>query len=226
MEKKSVLVGWLMLGICMAGFLCLSGTAQATLTSEPAGEEAPDMPPTYYLSIFTNNGMYSDSDQVVLFAEVTDAGDSKVMFKVRNESTVNCAIAKVCFDDGVLFGIADVNNGPDTDFEQPANQDNLPAGNTLEPPFVTTQGFSVGPENEPAHNGINPGEWLEITFDLNGGFDYQNVLDQLDDLSLRIGVHVIAFPDGSSESAVTPEPATVAVLGLGGVLLCIKKRRG
>jgi hypothetical protein len=226
MERKSVLVGLIMFCMCVTGFWCLSGTAEATLASELVGEEAPDMPPTYYLRVFTNNGMYSDSDQVVLFAEVTDAGDDKVMFKIRNESTINCVIAKVCFDDGALLGIADVNNGPDTDFKQPAKQDNLPAGNELDPPFVTTDEFSVGPENEPPHNGINPGEWLEITFDLKDGFDYQDVLDQLDDLSLRIGVHVIAFPDGSSESAVTPEPATVAVLGLGTVLLCIRKRRG
>ena len=83
----------------------------------------------------------------------------------------------------------------------------------------------MGPENQPPHKGINAGEWLKITFELKNGFEYQDVLAQLDDLTLRIGAHVIAFPDESSESAVTPEPATVAVLGMGGVLLCVRKRR-
>ncbi len=224
MERQSVLVGLVMFCMCLAGFVSLSGTAEATLTRELVGEEAPDIP-TYYLDIFTNNGMYSDSDKVSLLVEVTDGGDNKVEFKVRNESEIDCAIARVYFDDGALLGVAEIVDGAGTDFEQPATPGNLPAGNELEPPFETTQDFSMGPENQPPHKGINPGESLTIIFNLKDGYVYQDVLNQLDDLTLRIGAHVIAFPDGSSESAVTPEPATVAVLGMGGVLLCIRKRR-
>jgi len=224
MESKSVLNRFIMVFVCLVGFLFLSDTAEATLTGEVLGEEAPDIP-TYYLNIFTNNGIYNDSDQVSLFVEVTDPGSNKVEFKVRNESQVECAIARVYFDDGALLGVAAIANGAGTDFGQPATPSELPAGNELDPTFVTTQDFSMGPENQPPHKGINAGEWLKITFELKNGFEYQDVLAQLDDLTLRIGAHVIAFPDESSESAVTPEPATVAVLGMGGVLLCVRKRR-
>ena len=227
MERKSVLVGLVMFCICAAGILCLSGTAEAALTSELVGEGAPDMPATYNLRIFTNNGMYNDSDEVVLKVEVRPVAgdDEKVEFKVVNDSEVDCSIARIYFDDGALLGVAEIVNGPGTDFEQPATPSDMPARNELDPPFVTTQDFSAGAENPPPHKGINPGEWLKIIFDLQEGFAYADVLEQLDELTLRIGAHVIAFPDVSSESAVTPEPATMIVLGLGGLVLCIKRRR-
>jgi len=226
MERKSVLAGLIMFCIWSAGFLCLSGTARATLAGELVGEEAPDIP-TYYLDIFTNNGMYNDSDDVLLKVEVRPVAgdDKKVEFKVVNASEVESSIARIYFDDGALLGVAEIVNGPGTDFEQPATPSDLPAGNELDPPFVTTQDFSAGADNPPPHKGINPGEWLKIIFDLQEGSAYADVLEQLDNVTLRIGAHVIAFPDGSSEAAVTPEPATVAVLGMGGVLLCIRKRR-
>ena len=75
------------------------------------------------------------------------------------------------------------------------------------------------------HNGIEPGEELAIIVSLDNGTTYQRLSEQLIDRSVRIGLHVIALPDGSSFSAVSiPEPATLLVLGLGTIILRIKRQ--
>jgi hypothetical protein len=51
------------------------------------------------------------------------------------------------------------------------------------------------------------------------------VVDELNRGELRIGVHVIALPDGSSESAVTiPEASTFILFALGGAGLLARRR--
>jgi hypothetical protein len=63
-------------------------------------------------------------------------------------------------------------------------------------------------------------EWVAIVFDLIGGSSVSEVVEGLEDGILRIGVHVIAFPDGSSEAAVTtPEPATLGLMLMGSLML-------
>jgi hypothetical protein len=81
-------------------------------------------------------------------------------------------------------------------------------------------------------NGISPGEWVSITFNLTEGVDLKNVVDQLDmGVGLRIGAHLISLPDGSSESAATgvtaitaPEPASITSMGISALSLLYKKR--
>jgi hypothetical protein len=65
-----------------------------------------------------------------------------------------------------------------------------------------------------------------MVFDLINGGTFLNVTDELNTGVLWIGVHVIALPDGSSESAIAvPDPATLFLLGLGSLaLLRIRKR--
>ena len=45
----------------------------------------------------------------------------------------------------------------------------LPGGNTVDPPFITTTGFSADSDSPmPVANGIQPGQWLTIIFTLQG----------------------------------------------------------
>jgi len=92
-------------------------------------------------------------------------------------------------------------------------------------PYKANSVFNAGAEPSPAHNGINPGEWLTITFNLKSGKIFSDVVSNLQTNALRIGVHVISLPDGSSEAAVTPEPATICLLGVSSLALLLRKRR-
>jgi hypothetical protein len=139
---------------------------------------------------------------------------------------VDCSIASIYFDDGLLLGISNIINGPGVQFTFPSDPANLPAGNTLDPPFETTSDFSAKGIQPPPVNGVNntesnePLEWVTIQFELINNSLFTDVINELATGELRIGIHITSFPDGSSESAVTiiPEPATLFLLSFGAVI--------
>jgi len=173
----------------------------------------------YPLEVITNNGIYYDSGDLDLYVVVSDGAAGQVDFIIYNESLVESSIARIYFDDNSLLGVAGITEGDGTSFGQPGTPSNLPGGNSLEPQFVTSEEISFDGDSPSPHNGVNPGEWLQITFNINGG-TFAAVIDGLNTGAIRIATHVIALPDGSSESAVTvPEPVTVCLLGLGTLVL-------
>ena len=154
-----------------------------------------------------------------------ETGTSTVDISFYNESNVDCSIARIYFDDPLSLIIENIINGPDVSFEMPATPGNLPSGQTLEPSFETN--FCIGAIEPPPKDGINAGEWLTVQFDVSSGVTFADVTGALNDGSLRIGAHIIAFPDGSSESVVnTPEPATILLLSLGAAIALRKKSFG
>ena len=176
--------------------------------------------------IFTTNGAHYDDPNVVLLMDVID-GFEIAEFIFYNNSTVACSIARIYFDDGTLLDINSIeSSGPAVKFNRIyPGPGNLPGGELLDPPFVADLEFSIGGETAPPHKGIdNPGEWLKVTFDLINGGTLEDVIEELHDGTLRVGIHVIAFPDDSSESAI-PEPATIGLLGLGALVLLRKRKR-
>jgi hypothetical protein len=181
----------------------------------------------YPFEIFTDNGSFADSADLNLYVEVSDAGENRADFTFYNDSLIESCIARIYFDDGTLLGIADITSSPGVSFSLSAKPRNLPGGNMLEPPFVTTVEFSIDSDPPVSKNGINPAEWLRITFDLKNNGLFQDVLDELNNGTLRIGTHIIGLPDGSSESALNgiPEPATIVLFGLGSLTLLRRKRR-
>ena len=177
---------------------------------------------TIYLDIFTDNGDFADDSAVDLFVKVTEySGQARV--ELYNGSSVNSTIAEIYFDDsgGVLSEIADI-VGPGTSFSEGGSPGHLPAGNDLSPAFQTPADFMASADNPAPTNGVNPGEDVAILFEVNGCVCH--VVKDLEDGTLRIGLHVIAFSDGSSESATTPEPATMALM-LAGSLMLLRRRR-
>jgi hypothetical protein len=180
----------------------------------------------YPLEVFTSNGGYHDSPDLDLYVEVVDR-ESCVDFTFHNESLIDSSIARIYFEGVSFLNFAEMIEGPGTTFNQPATPAKLPGYNLLEPSMMTTYEVSFDSDSPMPHNGINPGEWITTAFDLINGGTFQNVTDELNTGVLRIGVHVITLPDGSSESAIAvPEPAALFLLGLGSLgLLRIRKRQ-
>lgn len=178
----------------------------------------------YPLEVFTSDSSHYDYPNINLFVELSPQQD-KVDFTFYNESLLKSSVARIYFDtDRFLDEIVAITEGPGTSFSQPAIPHNLPAGDTLDPPFVTTEGFSIGSNVPRPHNGVNAGQWVRITCDLTDGGSFEDVVNELNNGALRIGAHIIALPCGASQSAVTvPEPTTVALLGLGTLVLLIKR---
>ncbi len=194
----------------------------AVLLGLPVGVSRAAM--VYPREIFTNNGSYYNSPDLDLYVEVSE-GEGQIDFTFYNESLIDSSIARIYFDNGSLSGTADITEGSGTSFSQTATPGNLPAGRLPDPPFETAGGFSFASDAPRPHSGVNPGERFTIAFDLINGGSFQSVIDELDTGVLRIGAHIIALPDGSSESAIAvPEPTMLCLLGLGTLALSRKRR--
>ena len=180
---------------------------------------------SYSMEIFTNNGHYSDSSEIdIYFTAFSNEQDSTVEFVFHNESLIDCSIAEIYFEDNEsILDLIGITNGPGTVFNAPAVPKNLPAANQLDPVFLATLGLTFDSDAPVAENGINPGEWIKAGFDLNYG-TFEDLFAQFEASDIRVGVHLIALSDGSSESAINvPEPAMVSLLGVG--MLCLIGKR-
>lgn len=197
-------------------FFALTGISHATV---------------YQFEFFTNNGLYNNDPGVDLLMDVTNGGPI-AEFTFYNNSTIDCSITRIFFDDGTILGATQsITNGSSTSFsENFPGPGNLPSGENID--FEATKEFNVGAESPPPNNGVNnvidslgAGEWVTLSFELINGGTLASVLSELDNGTLRVGLHVMGFSDGSSEGAVNvPEPTTIALLGFGALALLRKRR--
>lgn len=179
--------------------------------------------------VTNNNANDVNTGEAQLTVEVTNVGvaANQATFVFRNTGPNASSICDVYFEDGALLGIASIASSSGVNFSQGANPGNLPGGNNAIPPFVATSGF-LADSNPPVQpNGVNPGEWLAITFNLLDGKTYSDVIWELGNTAafgtpppggLRIGIHVQGYVGGGSESFinnVVPEPSSLVLMGLG-----------
>ncbi len=172
-----------------------------------------------------------------LWLDVTHhAGDPTATFKFYNDGSQPCVITDIYIDDGqlaTLLYLVDKDDPPGgpfgcpgVDFSIGANPGNLPSGQYADPPFVATKSFSVDSDAPVMPKGIDPGEWLTAVYSVQQGTTVFDIEQEILNGDLRVGFHVQAFGDGASASFVNvPEPATVLLLGLGGLVLVKKFKK-
>ena len=178
----------------------------------------------YGFEQITSNGNTPVASQ--LLVNVTAEDTNQVLFSFFNQGPVDSSITDVYFDDGSLLGISSlidsddgVGGDPGVDFSVDASPGDLPGGNPIG--FDVTAGFLADSDSPPPKKGINPGEWLGILFDLQSGASFDDVISQLGDGRLRIGLHVqsIGTNDGSesfvNNMTAVPIPGAVWLLGTG-----------
>ena len=181
----------------------------------------------YPFYVFTANGDYFDSTELNMYMVVSN-GVEEVDFTFYNISSIQSSLARIYFDDGSLLGVSSVTNGPGTNFSQVyPGPGNVPGAELLDPPFEADKEFSIGAVAPPPENGVNPpDEWVKIKFNLENGGTLEGVIAELNSGVLRVAIHIIDLPDGSSNSAIAiPEPASICLLGLGAFGL-LRRRRG
>lgn len=174
-------------------------------------------------SFLPDNGKWNAFNDFQL--EITTGGDGQVVFTFSNESSLSkSSIYGIFFDDGLLFkSVEDIEGSADVVFTEDKKPKNYPGGPSLDPKFETDFSFSSGTPNETW--GINPDEWLSITFNLLDDIDYEAVKKAYDDGELRIGLQAksenIGGQTGQSEITPmfiiikTPEPSLILLLGFG-----------
>jgi len=188
----------------------------------------------YDFQIF-NNADYENNPNLAFTAEVFDSGGQAV-FEFRNNSTISSVIAEIYFDsygllefDHITNYIVDEASEIGTKFESgDVHPSNLPGGNLLDPVFEANVNLSAGAYNPSPKWGIGPDEKLQITFNLEEGHDFSEIISGLNSgTDFRIGLHIQSVgTEGVSVSAVNkvPEPITVCLLSLGGLALLRRRR--
>jgi hypothetical protein len=179
-----------------------------------------------------------DNVGVQLSATVSIVDTSHVQFSFFNTSAIASSITDIYFDDGgvnmpsILDNISSIANH-NTSYESDAQPANLPGGNNLTPAFSAK--FSGQSKNQPPTiitNGVNQStDSVDFIFLLKPSKTFSDVVDGLNSGLLRIGLRVQGIPilDGTtsdsfinSGSSSVPEPATIILLCLGGLLLIRK----
>lgn len=168
--------------------------------------------------------------------ETVASGADQVGFKITSSALepgdVFGLIEQVNFDDSsnLLVALDPLETFvPTNSVDFKVDLKKLPQGTDVG--FTSDFGFQANPPPAgPDSNSIRPGDMLTIIFGLTTGFSLTDIDAALGNGNLRLGIHVISFPDGSSDALVTgpgdnnnvgevPLPATLPLLlGALGVL--------
>jgi len=193
----------------------------------------------YFKSITNNTAADAAAGEAQLSVEVSDPGDGKVLFTLKNDVGEASSITDVYFDDGTLLGVSSFVGSSGVSFSQPAAPPDLSGGNGIVPKFDVTSNWSFDADSSGGgvySNGVNTtAEYLNIYYTLETGKTVADVINAINignrpdlyydpitelwdyDDVLRIGLHVQGFDGGGSESFVTTPIPTSVIIGLLGM---------
>lgn len=174
-------------------------------------------------AITNNSPVDPGFGEAQMFFEVGDQTPT-VTFHFMNLGPEESSIEQIWFDDSAwnLFDTSSV-TGFFTDngvaFAGSVGDANFPGSEGYD--WTTSFYYQAAPP--PAHTGINPNEEIIFSLLLMPNYTYNSVMAALASGDLQVGIHVISWADGASESFINtpppgdqvPEPATVGLLGLG-----------
>lgn len=199
----------------------------------------------YQFNCITGPSANCDAGELQIGVEVINlgvddtTGHHQVEFRFTNASDgANSSIAQIYFYDGTLLGVHSILDDPNDVYFREGTSANpqLPGLGISKPVTRMFDIFDVNAVNPAPHKGINPGEQLGVVFDLLPDMDYDDVLSAMalplspNSGSMTIGLHVISFDDGGSESflhdiTAVPVPAAAWLFLSGmGVLWRVARR--
>jgi hypothetical protein len=167
-------------------------------------------------------------DQLSVTIGLNETNSSLVDFLFTNTGTQAAAITDVYFDDGppALLGLPGLIAGSSgVSFSAGCSPGNVPGGS----PYGFTTAYCADSNSPTQPNGVNPGEWLRLSYTLQGDATLTDVLNAIADNTFRVGIHVQGFNGGGSEAGIlnaqVPEPASLALLGGGAAMAFVRRRR-
>ena len=225
MEKKLIL--FLVLVLLLFGMLTGSAEAMETYyfegitTNDPSGDAVLLGESAFYV-VVTDEGYdpVVDADQVLFTFGVAEGFD---------DPYDSYYIDGVYFYDGVLLGIAELDNTPsEVFFEEGATPGHLPGFDLAAYKLVTgyeTMDVLDSADTDKAANGVNIGETLGVLFTLIDGAQYGDVITGLNDGSILIGIKAQGFGEYSESFVHVPAPGAVALGGIGVMLVGYLRRK-
>jgi hypothetical protein len=209
-------------------FVCLLTVAAISLSSRDAA--ASEF--TYSFQCITDTNASNCSvleTQLSVTIGLNATNSSMVDFLFKNSGPAASSIADIYFDDPIprLLGTpAIITESSGVSFSAGCSPDNVPGGN----PYGFTTAYCADSDSPTQPNGVNPTEWVRLSYTLQGNATLLDVLNAIAADSYNVGIHVQGFSDGGSESGLmhlqpVPEPASILLLGGGAAAAFIRRRR-